>query len=407
MSTASRDPWHWSKRAELSIAQGALTNSKRPACFIKGVFPTHLERADGAFVWDTQGKRYVDFICGLGSNLLGHAHPEIETAITAGFRKGATLSLGTPLEVELAEKLQGAFPCVERVKILKTGTEACMAAIKIARAATGRQVVVSDGYHGWSDEFVSLTPPAYGVPDSTGEHIWKFSSLEQITPKVAAVIVEPVLTDASPERIVWLQALRAKCTETGALLVFDEVITGYRFPRLSVAKWSSVEPDLIVLGKAMGGGLPIAVVGGREKIMNACEYFISSTFAGELCSISAALKVTHLVQTKYRLEELWSHGERFFKIFNGIYPDKVRITGYPTRGVFSGDKDSIDLFRQEACKAGILFSTSVFFSFPHIYLSERVLSSCHDILGRIKTGSVRLDGEPSRTPFAQQMRAKA
>jgi glutamate-1-semialdehyde 2,1-aminomutase len=407
MSTASRDPFHWSKRAELSIAQGALTNSKRPACFIRGVFPTHLERGDGAIVWDTQGKRYVDFICGLGSSLLGHAHPEIETAITAAFRKGATLSLGTPLEVELAEKLQGAFPCIERIKILKTGTEGCIAALRIARAATGRTTVLSDGYHGWSDEFVSMTPPAYGVPDVPGGHIRKFLGIDQITTDTAAVIIEPVVTDASPERQAWLKELRVKCNHTGAMLIFDEVITGYRFPRLSVARWAGVDPDLMVLGKAMGGGLPIAVVGGREKVMSSREYFISSTFAGEMCSISAALKVTQLVQTKYKLDELWAHGARFFRIFNALYPEKIRIDGYPTRGVFVGEKETIDLFRQEACKAGLLFSTSVFFSFPHIDLAERALSTCHDIMSRIKTGAVRLEGEPSVTPFAQQMRAKA
>jgi len=404
MSTKSEDKWALWKRAQRTIAQGALTNSKRPEVFIKGVFPTHLVRGQGAHVWDAQDRRYVDFICGLGTNLLGHGNPEIETAITTAFRKGATLSLGTPLEVELGEKLQAAFPCVERIKVLKTGTEGCMAAVRIARAATQRKNVLTEGYHGWSDEFVSLTPPGYGVP-RTFENMATLSDVSHIDEDTAAVIIEPIATDASPQRVEWLSAVRKRCTEVGALLVFDEVITGFRFPRLSVSNFHRIEPDLMVLGKALGGGLPIAVVGGREKVMNSCEYFISSTFAGEMCSISASLKLLDLVQTKYHLDELWAHGARFFRQFNELWPEKIRVAGYPTRGVFTGEKETIDLFRQEACKAGVLFSTSVFFSFPHIPLADQVLSTCQDIITRLKTGSVKLEGEPSQTPFAQKMRS--
>ena len=279
-----------------------------------------------------------------------------------------------------------------------------MAAVRIARAATGRKNVFSSGYHGWSDEFVSLTPPALGVP-RTLDHIGTLDSLDHIDFDTAAVTVEPVMTDASEERIAWLWKLRDRCDKTGALLIFDEVITGMRYQRMSVSNFHRVEPDLIVLGKAMGGGLPIAVVGGREKVMNASEYFVSATFAGEMASISAALKVMELVQTKYRLDELWSHGARFFRNFNELWPGTLQISGYPTRGVFAGEKQTIDLFRQEACKAGILFSTSVFFAFPHIQVADQVLSTCQDIITRMKTGSVKLEGEPSQTPFAQKMRS--
>lgn len=405
MSTLS-DPWHWWKRAQGSIAQGALTNSKRPSCHIMGVYPTHLERGQGCHVWDTSGKRYIDFICGLGSNLLGHGHPEIEEAAVRGFRRGSTLSLGSPLEVEYAERLQAAFPgVIERIKVLKTGTEACAAAIRIARAATGRKNVLSHGYHGWTDEFVSLTPPAHGVP-RTFEHIGTLDNLEQIDEDTAAVIIEPVLVDASETRLEFLRALRAKCTETGALLVFDEIVTGFRFPMLSVSNWSRIQPDLILLGKAIGGGLPISVVGGREKVMNASEYFVSSTFAGDMVALSAALKVLDLVKDKYPMDLLWSQGARFFQTFNVLWPDAIKIKGYATRGVFDGNKDAIDLFRQEACKAGILFGSSVFFSFPHAFVTDQVLSTCQDIMLRIKTGSVRLEGEPSQSPFAQKVRSQ-
>jgi glutamate-1-semialdehyde 2,1-aminomutase len=390
-------------RAVDSIAHGALTNSKRPECLVKGIYPTHLAMGRGCYVWDTRGTRYVDYICGLGSNLLGYGVEEISQAIYAEAMTGCTLSLGSPIEVDTAELLKGMFPFIDKVRFLKTGTDACNAAVRIARAATGRKLVLSDGYHGWGDEFVALTPPALGV--AVESRIEPISA--QHFGEVAAVIVEPVNLDSSPERISYLQRLRELCTQNGALLIFDEVITGFRYPKWSVANYHGVTPDLICLGKAMANGMPLSAVGGKSEIMECGEYFVSSTFAGETCSLAAAKSTLRLLQTKHFVQDLWDQGERFLAQFNALAPELVRIDGYPTRGVFVGDMLNKALFWQEAVKAGILFGPSWFYNFEHHRVADTVLSTCRDILGRVKAGSVKLEGELPRSPFAARMRGQA
>jgi glutamate-1-semialdehyde 2,1-aminomutase len=389
-------------RALDSIAQGALTNSKRAECMVKGVYPTHLREGRGCYVWDTRGNRYIDFICGLGSNLLGYGHSEVSDTIARRAQLGCTLSLGTDIEVILAEKLKEHFPGVERVKLLKTGSEACSAAIRIARAFTKRKLVLSEGYHGWHEEFVSLTPPALG----TTEHPWiqKLTDLAQITHEVAAVIVEPVMTDFSEERIQWLRELRTQTERLGVVLIFDEIITGFRVPKFSIANYLGINPDLLCLGKAMANGSALSALGGSAAIMNCDEYFVSSTFSGETTSIAAALKVISLLHNKYALEQLWERGAYFQKEFNKLWPDGVTLKGYPTRAVFQGNPRDKALLWQEACRAGILFGPSWFLSFAHLENLELVLNTCRDIVTRICSGNVELMGEMPTSPFAQRVR---
>lgn len=393
-----------SSRADNAIAQRALTNSKRPQSFIEGVFPTHLTKAKGAYTWDLNGNRYIDFIAGLGSSLFGHSCDDVNQAIIKQVNIGYTLSLGTELEVECAEKIKEMFPCIDRLRFLKTGSCATAAAIKMARAYTGRDTVLSQGYHSWHDSFTSVTPPAHGVHKNQG-----VMSLDdnEIDKTVAAVIVEPIITDYSVERAIWLKNLRKKCDETGAVLIFDEIITGFRFPRYSVSNYFDIQPDLICLGKGLANGLPLSVVGGANKIMNCeSEYFVSSTFAGEMLSLAACSKVIDLLKTKYKIETVWEAGGEFLRKFNDIAPDIIRLDGYPTRGVFFGTQENKDIFRQEACKAGILLSTSFFFNHSHIDLIDQSISTFNDILLRMKTGSVKLEGAPSQIPFAQKQREK-
>lgn len=446
----------YQKRAMSAIAQGALTNSKRPECLVKGVYPTHAIKGHGGHLYDTQGKAYVDFICGLGSNILGYGNEEVARSIYQRALLGCTLSIATPLEVEVSEKVKEIFPFIDRLKFLKTGSESCIAAIKIARAYQGisrdteetdfydriykmvgatenhlkivgdrpkglptmsravamasngtsnnkvKTLILSDGYHGWSDHFVSLTSPHLGVPYD--QNILPLTGNEDLIPNAACVIVEPVITDHSETRIEWLRELRKKCTGNNTILIFDEVITGFRFPRFSVSNYYGIYPDLICLGKAMANGMPISVVGGRKDIMECGEYFVSSTFAGETVSLAAALKTMTLLQTKFFLDRLWEKGELFQKRFNETCLGVVQIEGYPTRGILKGDPMQKALFMQEACFAGILFGPSFFFNFGHIDLMDQVLSTCSDIVTRIKTGQVELMGEMPTSPFAQKMR---
>lgn len=412
VSTAYNSTWR--NRAENAIAQGALTNSKRPQSFVDGVYPTHVSHGKGAFLFcaDT-GKRYIDFVCGLGSNLFGYGNEEIARAVSQAYLTGASLSLGSRLEVECAETLLGVLPGMKRVKFFKTGSEACSAAIRIARAATGRVWVLSDAYHGWHDPFVSLTEPAKGVPrnparsnlaiERLSEHDYLLESAA-----AAAVIVEPIITDWSESRRQWLIDLQERCKKTGTWLILDEVITGYRWPGLSVTKWAGLEPDLVCLGKAIGGGMPLAAVCGRDAAaMDDPEYFVSSTFAGDRTALAAFKAVNEMMRgPRYDVSDLWERGKVFQERFNAVLDGIVAIEGYPTRGILKGTPEAKAIFMQEACKAGLLFGPSFFFGFQHAELTEEVLATLKDVALKIKTGGVRLEGAMPSTPFAQKAREK-
>ncbi len=402
------DQFYWHRRAQKCIAQGYLTNSKRPESLVKGVFPTHVKHGHGAYLWDHNGKRYLDFICGLGTNLLGYGNERINHAIATELRGGYSHSLATHHEIEAAERLKEMFPFVDAVKFLKSGSEACSAAIRIARAKTGRARILSDGYHGWHDEYVSLTEPATGVPRAP-EFPRAIRKLDlEINSEVAAVIIEPVITDYSRERIEYLKTLRRQCDENGVLLIFDEVITGFRFPKFSVASWCGITPDLICLGKALANGMPLAAVGGKYDVMNGAEYFVSSSYAGDVISLVAAKKTMELLQTKYDVEWLWKQGAAFMDQFNAVWPGHLSIEGYPSRGVLKGEPLVKALFQQEACKAGMIFGPSFFFNFPHGQEWRDAMTAIKAVIMRVKNGEVSLEGEMPASPFAQRVReAKA
>ncbi len=395
-----------SRRSKVCIAHGALTNSKRPESFVKGVYPTHLISGKGSFVFDENNKKYLDFICGLGTNLLGYdffIHKNLAYILS----QGLCLSLGSDKEVEVAEEIKETFPAIKKLRFLKTGTEACSASIRIARAFTKKKLILSNGYHGWSDEFVSLTPPANGIPHKYTD-IVQFSDLEYVKKLkniTAAVIVEPVITDWSDERRAFLQELRNICTENGIVLIFDEIITGFRWPKLSVSKAWGIDPDLLLLGKAIANGFPLSVVGGREDIMES-DYFVSSTFAGDRMALEAAKIVIKELKTKQIDKTMWENGEKLQARFNALYPDLVTMTGYPTRGIFTArDEMTKALFFQEACKAGILFGASWFFNIHHIDHIDQVIAISNSILSKIKNFEVKLEGALPMSPFAQKVRS--
>ncbi len=392
------------KRARACIAQGALTNSKRPESFVKGVYPTHLVSGVGVNVRDTAGNIYVDYICGLGTNLLGYGNASVMVKAIAAMQTGASLSLSSTSEVAVAEKVKEIFTFVERVKFLKSGTEGCVAALRMARSATGRDQVLSEGYHGWADEFVSLTPPAAGVAGTFA--IQKFTALDQITTDTAAVIIEPIVTDVSESRMQYLRDMRKRCDETGAVLIFDETITGLRVPKLAVANWQGIYPDVLIFGKALGNGMPISCVAGKAAILEGAEYFVSSTFAGERVSLESALAVLTLLQKEYRIDHLWAEGLSFIDQLNDISP-RVKIDGYATRGVLRGEGYDKAVFMQECCRAGILFGPSWFYAFPHIGTNGTVLNTIRDIVLKIETQNVKLDGDMPKSPFAQRVREQS
>lgn len=402
--TGFKTDFTYYKQAKRFIAHGALTNSKRAESYVYGVYPTHLSGGFGSRVWTPKGEVFVDFVCGLGTNILGYGNRHLTKKLSGALENAWCPSLPTTIEISAAKKLIEWLGWPEQVRFLKTGSEACMAAVRIARAYNGRALLLSEGYHGHSDEFVSLTPPAFGVLAHRDIKKLEMDYDLQDIKRAAAVIVEPVDLDASPLRKAWLQRLRTHCKENDTVLIFDEIITGFRWPQGSVSKNWGIEPDLICVGKAMANGLPVAAVAGKQKIMECNEYFVSSTFAGETFSLTAMVETINLLQTKFDLRELWSAGEQFAKKFNETFEGIVELRGYPTRGRFFGDAVKKTLFFQEACKAGMLFGPSFFLNFAHIDFLPSYHGTLADIAQKIKTGQATLEGRVPESPFSQKQR---
>ena len=391
------------ERAKKVIAQGGLTNSKRPETFVEGVYPTHLQKGLHCYTFDDKGKIYVDYICALGTNLIGYRHKSVNAAVIEALNDGGLLSLGTIREVEYGERLCGLFPWIEKIKILKTGSEGCAAAIRIARAYTGREMVFSQGYNGWHDESTSLTPPAIGVPKH--DKIRRLEEFYELDPSIAAVILEPVITDYSNERLEWLKSLRTKCRQHGIVLIFDETITGFRFPGLSFSKWAGIEPDITVMGKALANGLPISIVGGNSALLDG-DYFVSSSFSGDTLAIAASQAVIKtLTDSEWNINRIWEDAIAFKDQFNSINREYIWLDGYPTRGRLLGKSETIKaLFMQEMCKAGILFGPSYFWCAQHVHETFNTISLARQAITRIANGECKLEGKMPVTPFAQKVR---
>lgn len=388
--------------SETAIAHGALTNSKRPSVFVEGVYPTHAIRGSRCFLYDADGYKYVDYCCALGTNLFGYGNSTVAAAVYQALMDGALFTLSSTKEAIFAQTIRGLFPFLERLRILKSGSEGCSAAIRIARAFRGKDLVLSDGYHGWHDDFTSLTPPAHGVPAREKDiQLLPMEYPDALLKKAAAVIIEPVILDASQERIAWVRKLREDCTRLGTILIFDETITAYRFPKYSFAKYTGCYPDLFIAGKALANGMPISVVGGRADVME-CDYFVSSTFAGDLAAIAAAMACCDLiVDSQWSIEELWNEGEKFLAEFNAI-DHKIQLVGYPTRAVFKGDDLMKALFWQECLYSGVLFGPSWFINRFHIAERDNVMDICKTVIAKINNNKVALRGKVPRTPFAKK-----
>lgn len=387
-------------RSLRSIAQGALTNSKRPESFVFGQYPTHLTKGEGCHVYDTRNNKYVDYICGLGTNLIGYGNDKIANVIYEYYKSGSSLSLSSTLEIEYAEFLKNYFP-LDKIKILKTGSEACSASLKIARGYNKKSLVLSEGYHGWHEEFNSLIPPAIGCPNSF--NIQKFETIEQLeSGHVSAFILEPINLELNDERINFLHKVREICTKNKIVLIFDETITGCRFPKLSVSRYLGINPDLIILGKAIGGGLPLSIVGGSKEIMDGSEYFVSSTFAGDRIALSASLTLLKEL-TSMSVINFWDRGFRFIEKFNSL-SKLVQIKGYNTRGIFEGHDVVKAMFYQEAIRSKILFGPSWFYNFLHADYDEIVLNTCKDIFVKIQNRQVTLNGQLPKSPFTNKLR---
>lgn len=283
-------------RTENVIPLGSQTFSKSRTQFPVGVSPLYLDRGKGSHVWDVDGNEYIDFISSLCSVTLGYGDPDVDGAVRDQLDRGVILSLPASLEAEVAELICDMVPCAEKVRFGKNGSDATSGAIRIARAFTGRDHVAVCGYHGWQDWYIGTTARNRGVPQATRDLSHPFmyndlASLERVFAEwpgqIAAVILEPMNVEYPASG--FLEGVRELAKRHGAILVFDETITGFRYANGGAQELFGVTPDLATFGKGLANGYPVSAVAGRADVMQMMEeVFFSFTFGGELLSLAAA-----------------------------------------------------------------------------------------------------------------------
>lgn len=364
----------WLVRSKRVIPGCAQTFSKGYTQYVQGVAPIFLQRGKGCRVWDVDGNEYIDYVQGLLPNILGYAHGEVNAAAAAQLQEGHSFSLPHPLEVQLAERLTRLIPCAEMVRFGKNGSDATSAAVRASRAFTGRDRIACCGYHGWQDWYIGSTTRNAGVPVAVRQLTHPFiyndlSSLEKLfnehSGEFAAVIMEP-MNFVEPTQ-GFLAGVKELAHKHGALLVFDEICTGFHFGLGGVQKLFGVTPDLACFGKAMGNGFPISCVLGRADVMRIfSEIFFSFTFAGEVASMAAAMKVLDILESTDALARLEANGRTLQDAVNTMASEaglaaRIKAMGRSQWSLLKFSEENgtdspllRNLFQQEAVKRGVL-----------------------------------------------------
>ncbi len=349
------------------------TLAKAPGQFSEGVCPVFVESAQGNRITDVDGNEYLDYYAAIGPISLGYGNEKVNEAIKAQLDKGITFSLMHRLEYEVCELLHEIIPNAESVRISKSGADVCSAAIRVARASTGRNKILCCGYHGWHDWYIGTTTRNYGIPAATSAltQTFRYNDLDDVRSKldkdVAAIILEPFVFDAPHEG--YLESLQQLCRDNGTLLIFDEMWTGFRIALGGAQSYFGVIPDLAVYSKAVANGMPIAFLTGREDVMKWFDkdVFFFTTFGGEALSIAAAIATIKELKDKDVFRHLdhigtmLKDGLNTMIIQHGL--DAYMIcAGYPCRTILSF-KPSVHnplsvyaYIQQELLKCGILWS---------------------------------------------------
>ncbi len=342
----------WIERAA-RVTPGGVHSPVR-AFKAMGMPPLGVTEAKGAYVTDTDGRRFIDWIGAWGPALLGHGHPAIEQAVITAARRGLLFGLASPHEVDLAERLVDRLPGCDMVRFVVTGTEATMSAVRVARAATARTTIIkfAGAYHGHADMFLVRAgsgAATLGIPDSPGvapgavqdtaiARLNDLASVDEAFAKaggrVAALIIEPVAGNMGcvPPDPGFLQGLRERCTRHGAVLIFDEVMTGFRLSRGGAAAGYDVTPDMITFGKIAGGGLPLAGFGGSRALMElvapAGPVYQAGTYAANPLAIAAGLAAFDVID---RDSNLYATLDARARELEAGFVDAARAAGVPVQ----------------------------------------------------------------------------
>ncbi len=348
---------------------------------MRGVAPKYLERARGSHVWDVNGNEYIDLTMAVGPVSLGYAYPAVDDAIRSQLSDGITFTLMHPLEVNVAELVSQIIPGAEMVRFSKAGCDVTSAAIRLARAFTGRPHVLCCGYHGWHDWYVAVTDRAQGVPAAVTQltHTFEYNDLDSVVDaiddRVAAIILEPTVFEAPKPG--FLEGLRRVCDEHGTLLIFDEMWTGFRLSLGGAQEHYGVRADLACFSKAIANGMPLSVLTGRRDIMSLLErdVFFFTTFGGETLSLAAAKATLLEMQNKPVIAHMAEQGRKLREGYDeaarraGL--DYTYCQGFDARSLVQFDQSRVDpllarsFVQQEMLTHGVLWSGFHNMSYSH------------------------------------------
>jgi len=432
------------ERAKTIIPAGTQTFSKGVTQFIEGFAPKYLERGKGSYVWDVDGNKYLDYIMGCHPIILGYADPDVNSAVVEQLEKGSTFSLMNELEVDVTEQLIDAIPCSEMARFGKNGADATSVGVRIARAVTGRDQIAYCGYHGWHDWYIANTDLNSGIPDFNKQLAHSFiyndlDSLEKIFKdypnQVAIVIMEPItvlepeyLEEASGSRTEFtnmqqhnfLHEVQKMTKSYGALLMFDEIITGFRFAFGGAQELVGVTPDLSSLAKGISNGIPLSAIVGKKEYMSVLDKtFFSFTYGGDCIGLAAAKACIPKIRREKVTDHLWEVGRLLKDGFNDLanahgLEEFTQCIGYPCRSIISfngqGRHDELEMksfFQQELIRRGILWAAYHALSWSHTKSDiDMTLAAFDETMEQFKVIvdghqnlRSRIEGEPVKPVF--------
>ena len=398
------------------------TLAKGPQQNVKGIAPKYLEKGKGSHVWDVDGNEYIDFNMGIGPLSLGYSYPKIDNAIKKQLEDGITFSLMHPLEVEVAELINEVVPNAESVRYSKTGVDVTTAAIRVARAYTGKEKVLCCGYHGWHDWYISVTDKNKGIPNAVNDLTFTInyndiqSVKDSIDSDIAAIILEPFVFE--PPKDNFLHELRKLCDDNGILLIFDEMWTGFRIALGGAQEYFGVNADMATFSKAVANGMPISILTGRKEVMRVLDedVFFYTTFGGEALSLAAAKATIEELRDKNVPVFLAAQGKKLKEGYNQIAKDLemnyTKCIGYECRSLVTFDAKAGNpleikaLVQQEMIKRGILWGGFHNMCFSHTDVDiEYTLKVYREVLPILKKAVDEnnvmkyLNGEPVAPVF--------
>ena len=392
-------------RAKEIIPGGSQTFSKGVTQFVEGFAPKYLKRGKGARVWDVDGNEYLDYIMACHPIILGYADDDVNRAVIEQLELGSTFSLMNELEVDVTELLIENIPCAEAARFGKNGADATTVAVRIARAVTGRDHIAFCGYHGWHDWYIANTDLNSGIPQFNQQlaHSFGFNDLDSLERifaahpgQVAGVIMEP-LTILEPKDN-FLHEVKKMAHHYGALLIFDEIITGFRFSMGGAQELVGVTPDLAAYAKAISNGIPLsAIVGKKEYLFSLEKTFFSFTYGGDCVGLSAAKACIPKLKREKVPDHLWAVGTKLKDGYNRLasdygLADYTQCIGYPCRTIISfdgqGHFDALEMksfFQQELLRRAILWTAYHALCYSHKEADiDFTLNAYEDVLRMFK-----------------------